>query len=124
MNIISKAYLVFSYFLLGSIIGVFVGIGASKIQETSIFLSWELLDSPFKFIEIDAGFLSFPKIVAKSIEEKHYTWAGSGRNECQWVEIQDFELFAYDDFIQKEVSCNLLKQPPQRPAQQSRRVRV
>jgi hypothetical protein len=112
MNVRSIGQLIIICSLLGVIVGILNGCSILIIQNKDFLQQWELLDSSVNFIRIEANELSFPKIVAESKEEKYYTWECSQSNECQWIEIQNFELSSYKNFIQEEKSCNLLKQPP------------
>ena len=94
LNIISNIFLVFGFAVFGAIIGILVGVGITRVQESGTFIFWKLLDSQSKFTQIDAG--AYSKIIAKSTEDKLYTWDCNIKNDCQWIETQNLQKIDYN----------------------------
>jgi len=110
LNIISNIFLVFGFAVFGAIIGILVGVGITRVQESGTFIFWKLLDSQSKFTQIDAG--AYSKIIAKSTEDKLYTWDCNIKNDCQWIETQNLQKIDYNDWVQKGTSCQFPVNPP------------
>jgi hypothetical protein len=106
--LIDLIYLFTSMFLsaiIGSLVGLIAGIGILILQESAIFVSWERLDSPYKFQQIDAS--SFSKVIAKSFEGKTFRLNCSAE-DCEWLEIQEPPNIIYDEVMSKKgPSCQL-----------------
>lgn len=101
------AYLFASMFLfaiVGSLVGLVAGIGILISKESNTFVSWEILDSPYKFQQIDAS--SFSEVIAKSFEGKIYRLSCYAE-DCEWVETQEIPNITYDELNKKGPSCQL-----------------
>jgi hypothetical protein len=101
-KIILNVVLVFSCTAFGGWVGSRVGEKVYDFQSSDTRVSWQLLDSPVRFKQIDA--ILFSDIVAKSTDEMTYTRECTTSNECKWTRTQDFKI-VYDQMNKKGTTC-------------------
>lgn len=101
-KVVLNIVLVFSCTAFGGWIGPRVGEKVYDSQRSDAHVSWELLDSPVGFKQIDA--ILFSDIVAKSKDEMTYTRECTESNECKWTLAQDFKI-VYDQMNKKGTTC-------------------
>jgi hypothetical protein len=95
----------FLFSILGSLVGLVAGFGILILQGSNTFVSWQRLDSPYKFQQIDAS--SFSKVIAKSFEGKTFR-LNCDAEDCEWVETQETPDIIYDEVTSKKgPSCQL-----------------
>lgn len=73
--------------VLGAVIGIFAASGINDLRVSSISVSWKLLDSSNKFLDIVGA--TPTSVWAKSSDGKQYAWECQNQNECKWTETEE-----------------------------------
>ena len=88
LNIISNIFSAIGYSVIGAGIGLIVGIGIVRLEQSGVFISWKLLDGPVKFSQIVHANTNV--VWAQSVDDKLYSWGMNcySQPECnEWVEV-------------------------------------
>lgn len=106
-NVITKIFWVIGYSIIGSFIGLLLGIGILILQGSDAFVSWKLLDNSFKFTHIDPIISNESDIIATSQEGKTYLRDCDRETGCSWSKTEEVFQVVIDDWNKKGSTCQL-----------------